>query len=86
MAVDLQNPNNNNHNNNKIPRITDADSAFDDDDMFSDLPEPIIHYIFSLLETIDVVRLSAVSKKWEVSVDFNALIALQYSHSLAKLT
>ncbi|ESR65506.1 hypothetical protein CICLE_v10010578mg, partial [Citrus x clementina] len=33
-------------------------------DRLSNLPEPIIHHIFSFLETIDVVRASAVSRKW----------------------
>ncbi|KDO62583.1 hypothetical protein CISIN_1g037644mg, partial [Citrus sinensis] len=33
-------------------------------DRLSNLPEPIIHHIFSFLETIDVVRASAVSRRW----------------------
>ncbi|ESR65500.1 hypothetical protein CICLE_v10010183mg [Citrus x clementina] len=36
----------------------------EDGDRLSNLPEPIIHHIFSFLETIDVVRASAVSRKW----------------------
>ncbi|KAL9444420.1 hypothetical protein AB3S75_017582 [Citrus x aurantiifolia] len=36
----------------------------EDGDRISNLPEPIIHHIFSFLETIDVVRASAVSRKW----------------------
>ncbi|KAL5736011.1 hypothetical protein ACOSP7_030481 [Xanthoceras sorbifolium] len=53
MAVTPKNP--------KIPR-TSTDN--DDGDKLSSLPEPIIHYIFSFLETIDVTRASAVSRKW----------------------
>ncbi|KAL5802556.1 hypothetical protein ACOSQ4_030861 [Xanthoceras sorbifolium] len=45
----------------KIPRTSTDD---DDGDRLSSLPEPIIHYIFSFLETIDVTRASAVSRKW----------------------
>ncbi|KAK6285367.1 hypothetical protein POUND7_011546 [Theobroma cacao] len=30
----------------------------------NDLPEPVVHHIFSFLETIDVIRASAVSTKW----------------------
>ncbi|GAY65324.1 hypothetical protein CUMW_240230, partial [Citrus unshiu] len=33
-------------------------------DRLSNLPEPIVHHIFSFLETIDVARVSAVSRKW----------------------
>ncbi|KAH9803548.1 F-box/FBD/LRR-repeat protein [Citrus sinensis] len=36
----------------------------EDGDRLSNLPEPIVHHIFSFLETIDVVRVSAVSRKW----------------------
>lgn len=36
----------------------------DDDDRLCSLPEPVIHQIFSFMETIDVVRASAVSRKW----------------------
>ncbi|KAH9651564.1 F-box domain-containing protein [Citrus sinensis] len=38
----------------------------EDGDRLSNLPEPIIHHIFSFLETIDVVRASAVSRKWSL--------------------
>ncbi|GAY65323.1 hypothetical protein CUMW_240220 [Citrus unshiu] len=36
----------------------------EDGDRLSNLPEPIVHHIFSFLETIDVARVSAVSRKW----------------------
>ncbi|KAH9783340.1 putative F-box/FBD/LRR-repeat protein [Citrus sinensis] len=36
----------------------------DDGDRLCSLPEPVIHQIFSFMETIDVVRASAVSQKW----------------------
>lgn len=36
----------------------------DDGDRLCSLPEPVIHQIFSFMETIDVVRASAVSRKW----------------------
>ncbi|KAK3199535.1 hypothetical protein Dsin_022950 [Dipteronia sinensis] len=47
------------------PKILRTSSGGDDDgDRLSSLPEPIIHYIFSFLKTIDVFRASAVSRKW----------------------
>ncbi|GAY65317.1 hypothetical protein CUMW_240180 [Citrus unshiu] len=45
----------------KIPRLR---CGGEDVDRLSNLPEPIIHHIFSFLGTIDVVRASAVSRKW----------------------
>ncbi|KAL9441538.1 hypothetical protein AB3S75_020103 [Citrus x aurantiifolia] len=45
----------------KIPRLR---FGSEDVDRLSNLPEPIIHHIFSFLGTIDVVRASAVSRKW----------------------
>ncbi|GAY68323.1 hypothetical protein CUMW_263230, partial [Citrus unshiu] len=45
----------------KIPRLR---GGGEDVDRLSNLPEPIIHHIFSFLGTIDVVRASAVSRKW----------------------
>ncbi|KAH9783341.1 putative F-box/FBD/LRR-repeat protein [Citrus sinensis] len=38
----------------------------DDGDRLCSLPEPVIHQIFSFMETIDVVRASAVSQKWSL--------------------
>ncbi|KAK2639562.1 hypothetical protein Ddye_027357 [Dipteronia dyeriana] len=55
MAVTVRNP--------KILR-TSSDNDDDGGDRLTSLPEPIIHYIFSFLETIDVFRASAVSRKW----------------------
>ncbi|KAJ0111099.1 hypothetical protein Patl1_00090 [Pistacia atlantica] len=58
MLMDiLENPN----PNPKIPKTTNVCEV---DDRFSNLPEPIIHKIFSSLETIDIIRLSAVSRRW----------------------
>ncbi|KAJ4727287.1 F-box family protein [Melia azedarach] len=50
----------------KISRLTGGGDCEDieDGDRFSNLPDPIIHHIFSFLETIDITRLSAVSRKW----------------------
>ncbi|KAI9185042.1 hypothetical protein LWI28_003608 [Acer negundo] len=48
----------------KNPKILRTSSDDDDGDRLSSLPEPIIHYIFSFLKTIDVFRASAVSRKW----------------------
>ncbi|KAK3199559.1 hypothetical protein Dsin_022974 [Dipteronia sinensis] len=52
MAVTLQNP------------IIPGMQGGGDSDRLSNLPEHIIQHIFSFLETIDVVRASAVSRKW----------------------
>ncbi|KAI9186072.1 hypothetical protein LWI28_013488 [Acer negundo] len=48
----------------KILRTSSGGDDDDDGDRLSSLPEPIIHYIFSFLKTIDVFRASAVSRKW----------------------
>ncbi|OMP00768.1 hypothetical protein COLO4_12387 [Corchorus olitorius] len=49
------------------PKLSDDDVdavAMDNGNKFSDLPEPVFHHIFSFLETIDVIRASAVAEKW----------------------
>ncbi|KAH9803539.1 putative FBD-associated F-box protein [Citrus sinensis] len=53
----------------------------EDGDRLSNLPEPIIHHIFSFLETIDVVRASAVSRKWSrlKSLDLQHVEVLDYN-------
>ncbi|KAH9651581.1 F-box/FBD/LRR-repeat protein [Citrus sinensis] len=51
----------------KIPKFvvcSDIGGDCQGGDRLSNLPEPIIHHIFSFLETIDVVRASAVSRRW----------------------
>lgn len=50
----------------KIRRITSygGDVSSENGDRLSSLPDPIIHHIFSYLETIDIIRASAVSRKW----------------------
>lgn len=45
----------------KIPRLTCGEG---DGDRLSNLPEHIIYHIFSFMETVDVVRASAVSRRW----------------------
>ncbi|XP_031277479.1 F-box/LRR-repeat protein At3g58900-like isoform X2 [Pistacia vera] len=53
MAIIPENP--------KIPRITYSE---EDNDRISNLPIPILHHILSSLDTLDVIRLSAVSRQW----------------------
>ncbi|XVF22851.1 hypothetical protein REPUB_Repub12eG0206700 [Reevesia pubescens] len=48
----------------KFPKPSNDVDATADRSKFSDLPEHVVHHIFSFLETIDVVRVSAVSSKW----------------------
>lgn len=60
----------------KIPKLTCgvcSNVGGEDGDRLSNLPEPVIHHIFSFLETIDVVRASSVSRKWRylwISIPF----------------
>ena len=35
-----------------------------EEDRLSDLPDLIIHHIFSFLPTIDAVRMNTLSKRW----------------------
>ncbi|XP_024047143.1 putative FBD-associated F-box protein At1g05080 isoform X2 [Citrus clementina] len=59
MAVALENP--------KILRLSEGghDDASEGIDRISNLPESILHHIFSLVEdTLDVITASAVSRKW----------------------
>lgn len=59
MAVTLENP--------KILRLSEGghDDASEGIDRISNLPESILHHIFSLVEdTLDVITASAVSRKW----------------------
>ncbi|OMO69625.1 hypothetical protein CCACVL1_19370 [Corchorus capsularis] len=49
------------------PKLSDDDVdavAMDNRNKFSGLPDPVFHHILSSLETIDVIRASAVAKKW----------------------
>lgn len=50
----------------KVPKLTTSGGkdGTENGDRFSSLPDPIIHHIFSYLETIDIIRASAVSRKW----------------------
>ncbi|XWS77338.1 hypothetical protein CRYUN_Cryun01aG0252500 [Craigia yunnanensis] len=48
----------------KFPKPSNDVDATADHCKFNDLPESVIHHIFSFLETIDVIRASAVSTKW----------------------
>ncbi|KAJ0052799.1 hypothetical protein Pint_00079 [Pistacia integerrima] len=57
MAIIPENP--------KIPRITYSE---EDNDRISNLPIPILHHILSSLDTLDVIRLSAVSRQWRHTV------------------
>lgn len=47
--------------NSKSPRISEVDDGVD---RLSDLPISILNHIFSFLDVVDVIRASAVSRKW----------------------
>ncbi|XVF33649.1 hypothetical protein REPUB_Repub17cG0186000 [Reevesia pubescens] len=60
----------------KFPKPSNGvDSTADSSSKFSDLPESVVHHIFSFLETIDMIRERCV-KKVEVFVDVNASLKL----------
>ncbi|XVF22850.1 hypothetical protein REPUB_Repub12eG0206600 [Reevesia pubescens] len=48
----------------KFPEPSDDVDATAARNRFNDLPETVVHHIFSFLETIDVIRVSGVSTNW----------------------
>ncbi|KAK9274159.1 hypothetical protein L1049_018973 [Liquidambar formosana] len=65
--------------NNKRPKSSKTDEN-NGIDRISDLPEPLIHHILSFLQTVDVVRVSVLSRRWRYL--WNSIPCLDFDYTL----